>query len=322
MDTSSQLYTEGDALWLDDNATLWRYVDSDTLFQYPRGSIYMSSIATLYKTDPFEGICPWPVAHINKAMAGRFGHKYTTVKSWINDNLCSKSQRDFIKLNSKNDKCKSQTYQEHYFRFLQHTRFAWCWFCAGREDALMWQSYARKGVAIRATVGRLKNALTQTDREFVFGKMCYCPVSESAVFSTDRQLDYLINQPYFMKRYEYHGESEVRFVTAGPQVSTGSGIVLKLARMKPSDWIDEIRLSPNFTKDEFWMLKQGVARRSAGIKCKQSDLCSRAEDEDEDLEEFRDAITRADEENRERGWRDGSDGIPPLLKHIAIPRDV
>jgi hypothetical protein len=115
--------------------------------------------------------------------------------------------------------------------------------------------------------------------------------------------------PHFLKRKEYIGESEVRFVTSGPGNRSKPGILVELP---PRDWIEEIVLSPKLNRSEEQALKDVVKNLVPGVPCSKSNLLREKNRTQLSLGELR----ASSDESAEVAWRDGSDGIPSIVKEI------
>ena len=170
----------------------------------------------------------------------------------------------------------------------------------------MWNSYGRNGVAVRTTVGRLKAALEKSERDFAFGRMIHIQQTSPPVGlgfdPADPKHRRLLLMPHFLKRKEYEGEKEVRFVTSGPGSPTKLGVNMNLP---PLDWIDEIRLSPKSTLAEVQTLKEIVEKLVPNLPCSKSDLFQG----EPPMQSF---LASTDES----AWNDGSDGIPQIVKKV------
>lgn len=109
-----------------------------------------------------------------------------------------------------------QRFRGHYQYLLQRT-YINCWHINPQENTLMWGQYipSRYGVAIRSTVGKLRDALAETDAE-VYG----VPVGYVDHFTDPLRPEMLpggMSQIVFdmlaKKRKPFSGEQEFRLVT-------------------------------------------------------------------------------------------------------------
>ena len=213
---------------LQEDDVLWRYVPLATLFSYLRGSLFIPSVAKLKEGDPFEGEFYLGQYWFNLALRTHCGTDHKSVLEWIHEKLCNDEEREMIAAHSAINRpaYKFPVYQRRYLEFSRHTRFAWCWFQAPIESSAMWHIYGKGGAAVATTVGKLKSALEglqHEDRLIVFRRMRYVqPIGGDQVLNFSQnnpENTRLLLQPHFLKRLEYIFESEVRFVTAGPNTA-------------------------------------------------------------------------------------------------------
>ncbi|MGC3989429.1 MAG: DUF2971 domain-containing protein [Chthoniobacteraceae bacterium] len=271
MGKGSQIYEQQEEEWLSDDIYLWRYVPLRTLWVYlARKSIFIPSIKKLRESDPFEGDFSFGITWFNTALA-EIEKEDESIQNWLFKNRFSKSERDFSKRNSDSVNTAAYLMQKHYFEFIHETRFAWCWFCNGNQDAAMWSNYGNGGVAIRTTVGKLKAMLeAHTKENFAFGKMRYIQYQEDELNPEKLRDAKFILRPHFLKRSEYKNENEVRFVVAAPAKEKTQGIILK--QIDPKLWIEEIILWPGLKPLEVDALKIAIHKIAPKIRCNYSDL--------------------------------------------------
>ena len=305
-----QLYPEKHEKWLPDGARLWRYVPLRTLFFYLNGNVFMPSVERLRQADPFEGEFPFDTVSFNIAMTERYGNELDGLDDWLYRKCCTEVEQQQIDRNKNCTNYSASILQSHYFEFLRKTRFVWCWFFSQSESAAMWNVYGNQGAAIATTVGKLRQSLAKTERDFVFGQMRYVHVDRCAIrdrYSEDPKDRQFVLQPHFLKRREYDSEKEVRFVACGPESRDSGGICL--GGIDPGSWIDGIRLWPNLTLTEESALKRAIAVFAPGIPCSRSDLM---------MNEDRFAAERSRVmEWAEHQWKECTDCIPPGLKQIV-----
>lgn len=251
---------------LPDETRLWRYVPLKTLFVYLSGAVFIPSIETLRKQDPFEGdvfIDFIPNGWITQVVENWHGGAETAdVRQWlIQHGLCAELQKFGD---------NPETYYNAYLHLLQGTRCAWCWFEAteNSESAAMWNLYGKDGVAITTTVGRLRAALGKQAASFEFSRMGYISVGRGGIKRSPYPdgVDWLL-RPHYLKRSEYSSEQEIRFVTALPKPSPGA-----LLTLQPTEWIEEIMLYPGFEETEAKALQTAIQKALPHIRCTQSGL--------------------------------------------------
>lgn len=314
---------------LSDTATLWRYVPLKTLFLYLSGKIFIPSVETLRKGDPFEAEFYYDdhPAIFNSALDAWYGDIETILK-WIFDSRLESWQQRIVRPNPAGliDYNQSFFYRA-YFEFIRATRYAWCWFApeSGWESAAMWNLYGKEGIAVITKVAKLTQALTKTGRDFEFGRLHYVHANENGIVANagekypggSRGETEVVLRPHFLKRAEYQSEHEVRFVTADCEHSAG-GIVIELP---PQDWIEEMRLWPGLSSSETTALKELIESRLPQVPCERSGMLKNADDE---------VVAALAAEYTEIPWRagDDTDGIPSGLKRLwptdskAAPTDL
>ena len=301
-----QMYPRGHEKWLDDDATLWRYVPLKTLFFYLAGNIFIPSLAKLQQGDPFEGKFPFETRDFQEALQKRYGKQYGAVQKWIRKELWTSDQKGFINSN-KGCQILAKGYdRDHYFEFLRRTRYAWCWFHSGLESDAMWKIYGKEGVAVATTVGCLSTTLKATRHDFLFGKMCH--YHRHGRFSTWEKQQFVL-RPHFLKRIEYAHENEVRFVTSAPEQDCGG---LLLSSGQPETWIKQIRLWPGLISQEEDSIKAVIKERLPGVPCSKSNLL---QTDGPAMCRMKEKLRALAAKNAEEQWKNEKDGVPPPLKN-------
>jgi hypothetical protein len=279
---------------------LWRYVSIERLLSYLHGEVFIPSVTKLRVGDPFEGDFFFEIQEFNRALRAYCGLDHDNVIKWIHNELCSRDERDRIKINQGYENYAQKIYRTHALNFLRETRYAWCWFRDGIESAPMWESYGKGGVAIESSVGHLEAALARSDRDFAFGPTVSLDVAvPGQVLGLNAKHASLSLFPFF-KRKEYKSENEVRFVTTAP---VKSQVVLS---MPPEAWIKEIRFYPKMSENEAEALSGVIRKFLPDVKCVQSALGT----------DGNSRLPGALREGSLGGWRSGTDGIPAVLKKL------
>jgi hypothetical protein len=273
----NQIFPESDRRWLDGRSAIWRYVPLRTLFFYLNGLVFIPSVEKLRSADPFEGEFYADIPWFNSAFSKRYGEHEAALDEWISKELCSESERHYIKINRNYPNAGAGVLQKKYLEFIRRTRFAWCWFQSSRESAAMWTAYGNHGVAIQSTVNKVKALFEAKSYDLVYGQMIYVhpQTGSSRNFIPERDTDLLL-RPYFLKREEYESEKEVRFVTTAGEDFGKRGILVR--SLKPEDWITAIRLWPGLTNDEAKSIKRAIEPLYTGVDCEKSDLFTRPND--------------------------------------------
>ena len=302
---------------LSDSAKLWRYVPLRTLFVYLAGKVFIPSIATLRKGDPFEAKFYYDdhPATFNSALIEWYGQdEANKIFKWLFDFRFESWKQRIVRPDPTGMIDYNQSFfPRAYFEFLRATRYAWCWFAqdAGWESALMWNTYGRHGVAVGTSVGTLHEALTQTGRDFEYGLMSYVHARGSVAPRAELYPDHSrdaptrVLRPYFLKRAEYDGEREVRYVSADGERSSG-GIVLSLP---VQCWIEEVRLWPGLSPLETEALQMAINSRFPRLRCERSGMLRDSQEEE---------TVAAAAPYFEQSWSDSAhvDDVPSGLKRL------
>jgi len=308
----SQIYTETDKKWLPDHACLWRYVPLKTLFFYLTENLFIPSISKLQKNDPFEGRFLFDTEWFNTVMRERYGENFDELEDWIYSMLCTSEEKHHIDLNKDYPNYRATFIEQHYFRFLRKTRYAWCWFLSSSESAAMWNTYGKHGVAIETTVGKVRRVLEKTTFDFEFGQMFYIHVCGGQTTDVNLEQDderEFVLKPHFLKRREYESEKEVRFVTCGPERPADG---LFLTDVSSKAWLGHIRLWPQLAPTEERGLKRVVELLLPGVSCSKSDLM----ESDHEWFDAPDGPGARLVEVADRKWKEGADHIPEVLKEL------
>ncbi|MFM2295165.1 MAG: hypothetical protein RLZZ350_1578 [Verrucomicrobiota bacterium] len=311
MPKPTQIFSQSETRWLNENAEVWRYVPLRTLFSYLNGLVFIPSVAKLRAGDPFEGQFYEDIAWFNTAFSSHYEKDTKAMEEWMLKVLCSEYDRHFIEINRDYPNAREEKLRKHYFDFIRRTRFAWCWFQSYQESAAMWNTYGNQGVAIKSTVGKICEVFEKTTRDFIYGRMTYVDYRSgvSTEFNPERSSDYrLLLRPFFLKRMEYKSEQEVRFVTSGPERDERGGILLE--NIQPQDWISEIRLWPGLKDDEAESIIKAVTYFIPGVNCQKSDLFTGPDSPGIMVKTLADISEKLVDSN----WVEEKDAVPPQLK--------
>ena len=299
-----------------DDWPISRYVSLASFILHLKGKVFLPSIAKLRerKNDPFESEFPWRIPDFNQAMNDVYGKDVKKeIYRWLETRMRDDERRQIECNKSKadgGDFC-ARIYQCHYLRFIRNTRFAWCWFNQARESAAMWTIFGLDGVRIGSTVGKLKKALGELNRDVEYRQMAYVDIPEGQGFYCNDQEVRL--KPYFLKRKEYDHEKELRFVTTGPEMISSPGLIVEL---QPAEWIQEVSLSPNLNPEQVASLQsliKGVLPKN-DMKCEQSKLLKPPGNA---WEAYPLELCGNIEELNQTSWDSCDDGIPKPLKMIG-----
>lgn len=268
MAKTEQIFTESDPRRLTDETPIWRYVPLHTLFFYLNGSVFLPSIDKLQKGDPFEGSYYDDIAKMNEAFDRRYGNQAGEVERWIVQNLFSEPERRHYENTQNQPGCGRKRLFDHYFEFISHTRFAWCWFESEHESAAMWKVYGHQGAAVKTTIGKLRNALGSTGQDFVFARIAYADTVSDLGPNHETHHE-LLTRPFFLKRKAYGTEHEVRFVTSDRRRPDRDGLSLSVS---PNELIEAIRLWPWLADKEADVLTKTIEAHLKGVDCRKSQL--------------------------------------------------
>ena len=109
--------------------------------------------------------------------------------------------------------------------------------------------------------------------------------------------------PGILKRDEYKGEQEVRFVTTGP----GSDLITDLP---PADWITRFRLNPKLQVSEVKAIKSIVHSLLPNVECEPSDLLNNDTHSILNVAGFSSELDKANFAH----WKAGNERIPECLR--------
>lgn len=157
-------------------APLWRYMSFDKLASLLKESALYFRRADLFE-DPLEGRHSTPTLNHRPVMfAG-------ATDSWLTKTMPT--------IDARTRKCV----------------FVICWHNSDAESSIMWAKYARenKGRAIKSSLGRIRNAILDRDREFLVNPVRYID------YSKDHTSDANSFYAFFCKDRSYAEEREVRF---------------------------------------------------------------------------------------------------------------
>ena len=130
-----------------DDTIIWRYMDF-TKFSWliSQSHLYFPSAFILAQKDPFEG-SPGP---LNLA--------YETAVE---------QAKDFVEENAADIIHEEMLQDLRFLKSISRTTYINSWYMSPNESAAMWELYSRnEGIAIKSTIGQLKEALKTNDNIF------------------------------------------------------------------------------------------------------------------------------------------------------------
>jgi len=218
-----------------DDTVIWRYMDFLSFYSLLESKSIFFKRLDKY-TDGFEGTLPEKTKEA--LYQYRLGFDYTSedeAKDWINTEL-------------KNiDAYKAWTLSNS-------------WSMGATENYAMWKIYLggkNEGVAIKSTVGKLKQCLEQ-NKDFLFysGKVNYTALNDKDIdvfrVSTNKREPYIYENEY--RALILHQFTPAENKQRSPKFEVGANIKLDL-----SELIDEIYVSP-FSNDWFHSILLSVLK--------------------------------------------------------------
>ena len=119
---------------------------------------------------------------------------------------------------------KIHSFERLIYSFSRHFMFTHCWSIYETESILMWDRYRYQDstIAIRTTVGDVKDAFSKSEEELYIGKIRYKDYEKEHItgfqgfsgknLSDPNIVEELFYQPIFHKQDLYNNENEVRMV--------------------------------------------------------------------------------------------------------------
>ncbi|MHB1418391.1 MAG: DUF2971 domain-containing protein, partial [Bacillota bacterium] len=129
--------------------------------------------------------------------------------------------------------------------------FVNCWFMSEYESEAMWRLYSQNydGIAIRSTIGKLKNSVEKTQDRIWLGKVDYIDYDRWQPPQVEFDKSLLWIEPFFWKRLSFSHEKELRaLVDKGQQDMNGYKVDIDL-----SELINAVYLYPD-SKDWYYEL--------------------------------------------------------------------
>lgn len=206
------------------------------------GKAFFPSITTLKKQDPFEGELHCDAKWLMTALQHVENPNQTlSIYDWLFQQ-CTLQEQNNQQLNKDNSEYSTTFFKNCYIREISKRRSAWCWFEGHFESYLMWSTYGDRGIAVKTSLKRLKEALPSDDF-FQIGKIYYVDSTNSSPKSyhpESAQGKARLLYPYFVKSIEYEHEKEWRIVTDCYPSDEGQLI----EEIDFRNLIQEIRISP------------------------------------------------------------------------------
>jgi Protein of unknown function (DUF2971) len=169
---------------ISESDVLWRYMSIDKFICLLEGVLYFPSLSSFKDSDPFEGYIPV------SALRALMGYsRYTQKPQWIDQSIDVEKE-----------------YQDRISGIYIN-----CWHANHFESEAMWRLYSKQndGIAIRTTVGRLKNVLEEFNQGIVHvGRVKYIDFDNQELNPNECMSDNVLFP--LIKRRSYEHEKEIR----------------------------------------------------------------------------------------------------------------
>lgn len=132
--------------------------------------------------------------------------------------------KQFLRKDYWDDTWRIHSFGHLIYRFSRHFMFTHCWSIYDTESILMWDRYRHQdsAIAIRTTVGKVRDAFRNSEEELYIGKIKYRNYEKKHItgfqgfsdknLSDPNIIEELFYQPIFHKQDLYDAENEVRIV--------------------------------------------------------------------------------------------------------------
>lgn len=288
------------------NTPMWRYMKLSTFLLLLKGTAFIPLLSKLQEADPKE-------VRASKHSVGEDAvwesDEFQKAADWLEKKHTSR-RFDLSKLS--HDRCFDpgpHLLDEWRFQ-LSIRRCAWCW-CAPPihapgdflESMAMWNWYARDGVVVRTTLGRISDAILEDEeelREMLVKRIAYggsAPDLEHA------------KRPFVLKSLSYRHEDEVRLVFRVNADVVNSGVKVHLDPRKLLGE-QEVIISPYVLPDEATAIERITLGLLPDLKVRFR-LSSERTEGDSDI---RSDAERADYWRRHVGLFTPEEDLPALLQ--------
>ena len=237
------MYKENDSFETPaDNTKIWRYMDFTKFIDIiDRKKMFFPTVATLSKTDPFEGSFPKSYieyfnTNIDKIFIPETWKIISREKAPKGFSRARKSARQFVAVS--------------------------CWNMQDEQSAALWKIYCStfNGIAIESTVGRLKDSLKSEKRDVYIGRVKY--IDHHSLPHLNSISGSIFHSPFLYKGKSFEYEKELRALVTLPQFRIIDQFHAKLinyhkgyaATIDPNLLIEKIYLAP-ILKDSKWQKK-------------------------------------------------------------------
>ncbi|WP_156332629.1 hypothetical protein [Rhodopseudomonas sp. AAP120] len=220
-----------------DNTVIWRFMSlAKFLSLLTTSSLFFCQAKRLRIEDPYEGTLARPNLEICRLVAQNedFARRFFQIPS---NEPVEGLKRIF-----------SFEQQKRLGNISASATYVNCWNISEHESAFLWSIYASPtdGIAVRSTVGRLKEAFTNEIRQIYIGPIRYIDYNSEAIDQGNAL------NPFFRKRKSFEAERELR--ACFMDLANGIGFSdLALTENPPGHYIscdlraliDEVYVSPS-----------------------------------------------------------------------------
>lgn len=230
----------------DPDQRIVRYMRLPAFFMLLQGKVFIPSLETLAKADPYESQVPrYCSQDCDLAFGGLLDNE---TFEW----LLEKTQlweRTQIEINKEQHaRSTNSILLNVWLRQLMKQRLAWCWHATTKQSMGLWNNYGHHGVAVLSSINNIRRALKiSAPLQTSVGAIQYINKEDQARCSVLSSPDWL-TRPYYWKLDSYEFETELRFVCeCGPEHSAPGGVELQV---DPDELIDGVVYSPHLFPSE------------------------------------------------------------------------
>ena len=249
-----------------DATEIVRYVRLSTLFLYLSDRAFIPSLNCLRGLDPFGGR-GWWAANV-PVFQDFFGSLFHRFAEFLHGKTVFPSTHPIPAIPQ--ELLDFSVRSSRWLDELAKRRAVWCWNLFDGPSNAMWHLYGSRGVAIRSTVGYVKNALaTSAGVRRLIAPVRYGPPSDLLVAA--QNFDPLskatwpswLFRPYLSKLPSYRYEQEMRFVFgAHPAITKeANGVLIKI---DGKTLVQDVLMSEEIPKDEADLIRNLLAKIKAG----------------------------------------------------------
>jgi hypothetical protein len=249
-----------------DETEIVRYVQLSTLFLYLSDRAFIPSLHCLRGLDPFEGQGWWAVGI--PAFQSFFGSLFERFAEFLRGRAVFPATHPIPPIPQ--ELLDFSVRVSRWLDELAKRRTVWCWNLFDGPSNAMWHRYGSRGVAIRSTVGHVKQALLNSGcvRRLI-APVRYAPPSDLLVAAQNFDPIFKatwpswLMRPYLSKLPGYRYEQEIRYVFgAHPAITKeANGALIKI---DGKILVQDILTSEQIPEDEADLIRDLLAKIKAG----------------------------------------------------------